>query len=198
MTDHQRALRLEFLTAGYNILEAVASIIFGAAAVSIALLGFGFDSVVESLSGFILIWRLWDHAGRSEEEIERKERYAVRFVGLSFLLLGAYVGYESVHRLIENTPAGTSFPGIVIAVLSMIIMPVVARRKRALGEKIGSRALIADSKETLACAWLSVALLLGLGANAVFGFWQADPIAGLIIVVFLVREGWENLRGEEE
>ncbi len=193
MNDHKRALRLEIFTAGYNILEAFASIAFGAAAASIALLGFGFDSVVESLSGFILIWRLYDHASLSDEAAEKKETRAVRFVGISFLLLAAYVGYESLRKLITGEPALTSFPGIVIALLSMLIMPVIARRKRVLGEKIGSRALIADSRETLACAWLSVALLLGLGLNAAFGFWQADPIAGLIIVVFLAREGWENL-----
>jgi divalent metal cation (Fe/Co/Zn/Cd) transporter len=198
VNDHQRALRIEIFTAGYNVLEAAASFIFGSAAASIALLGFGFDSLAESLSTFILIWRLWNHVRLDEEEIERRERRAVLFVGASFIVLGLYVGYESIAKLISNEAAKPSTPGIIIALLSVTIMPVIARRKRLLGESIGSRALIADSRETLACAWLSVALLAGLGANALFGFRQADPLAGLVIVFFLLREGWEYLRGEAE
>jgi divalent metal cation (Fe/Co/Zn/Cd) transporter len=196
MNDHAFALRLEYASVGYNLVEAVASIGFALAAGSIALLGFGLDSVVESLSGFVLIWRLYDHRTMSAEEAERKERIAVRFVGLSFLLLAAYVSYESIMKLIVAEAPDTSLPGIIIAAVSLALMPALARWKRRIGERIGSRALIADSRETLACSWLSAALLVGLGAHAGFGVWQADPIAGLIIVAFLVREGIENLRGE--
>jgi divalent metal cation (Fe/Co/Zn/Cd) transporter len=197
MNDHRHALRLEYFTVGYNLAEAGASIFFGMAAASIALVGFGLDSIVESLSGFILIWRLAGQSSSSHAELERRETLAVKFVGASFLLLGAYVGYEAVEKLLAAHPPEVTFPGIVIAAASLVVMPVLARAKRRAGERIGSRALLADAKETLACAWLSFALLLGLGANALFGFWQADPIAALAIVFFLFREGWENWKGGE-
>lgn len=192
------ALQLEYFTVGYNILEAGASIFFGSAANSIALVGFGLDSIVESLSGLILIWRLRKHEMVSATEEERSEKKAMKFVGLTFLLLGLYVLYESAQKLIFAEIAEPSLPGIIIAILSIIIMPVLSFKKRKLGEEMGSRALIADSEETLACAFLSVPLLLGLGANYLFGFWQADPLVGLIIVVFLFREGLEWWRESEE
>ena len=197
MSDHRHALTLSYFTAGYNLAEAVASVVFGAVAASIALIGFGVDSVVETLSAGILIWRLRDHATMTREQAERKERFAVRFVGLSFLLLGTWVAYESIEKLIVNEVPAPSLPGIVIAALSLAVMPVLARKKREVGKRIGSRALLADAQETLACAWLSLALLLGLATHSLFGFWQADPLAALVITVFLFREGWENVRGEE-
>lgn len=197
MLNPRRALRLEYFTVGYNVVEAAAAIGFGAAAASIALVGFGLDSIVESLSGLVLIWRLSGSAALTHEQAERKEKLAVKFVGASFLLLGAYVAWEAVEKLLAGKAPEVSFAGIIIAALSLAIMPVLARAKRREGIRIGSRALIADAKETLACAWLSVALLLGLGANAVAGFWQADPIAALAITFFLFREGWENWNGEE-
>lgn len=188
---YQKALRLEYFTVGYNILEAAASISFGSAANSIALLGFGLDSIVESLSGLILIWRLRKHETVSAAEEESIEKKAMKFVGLTFILLGLYVLYESAQKLIFAEIAEPSMPGIIIAILSIIIMPILSIKKRRLGEKMGSRALVADSEETLACAFLSVPLLLGLGANYLFGFWQADPLVGIIIVIFLFREGLE-------
>ena len=194
---YSQALRLEYFTVGYNILEALASILFGTAAGSIALIGFGLDSIVESLSGLILIWRLRQHNPenvRNEAKIESK---AIRFVSLTFFLLALFVLYESLQKLILAEVPQSSLPGIVIASLSMIIMPVLWYKKRELGRTIGSRALIADSVETLACAFLSLPLLLGLLANYLFGFWQADPITGLIIVVFLIREGLEWWRERE-
>lgn len=195
-----RALRLEYFTVGYNILEAIASILFGSAAGSIALVGFGLDSIVESLSGLILIWRLGQHERASEAEEAGIERKAIRFVGLTFLLLGVYVLFESVQKLIYVEAPEPSLPGIIIALLSIIIMPLLWYRKKELGRKIGSRALVADAEETLACAFLSLPLLLGLGANYFFGFWRADPVAGLVIVVFLFREGleWWREAGEDE
>lgn len=188
---YQKALRLEYFTVGYNILEAAASISFGSAANSIALLGFGLDSIVESLSGLILIWRLRKHETVSAAEEESIEKKAMKFVGLTFILLGLYVLYESAQKLIFAEIAEPSMPGIIIAILSIIIMPILSIKKRRLGEKMGSRALVADSEETLACAFLSVPLLLGLGANYLFGFWQADPLVGIIIVIFLFQEGLE-------
>ncbi|MGA9099586.1 MAG: cation transporter [Methanotrichaceae archaeon] len=115
----------------------------------------------------------------------------MRFVAATFLLLGAYVLYESSRKLIFVEVAKPTLPGIAIALLSVIVMPVLSLKKRDLGTKINSRALVADSKETLTCAFLSVPLLIGLAANYLFGFWQADPLVGLIVVIFLIREGLE-------
>ena len=197
---YKRGLRLEYFTVAYNFLEAVASIVFGGLAGSIALVGFGLDSIVESLSGLVLIWRLGQHGSLSAAQEERVERRAMRFVAITFFVLAAYVLYESLRKLILLERPEHSLPGIIIAFVSIVVMPFLAWRKRTTGEAIGSRALVADSKETLVCAVLSLALLIGLGANYLFGFWLADPIVGLLIVAFLLREGWEGWReaGEEE
>lgn len=188
---YKRGLHLSYFTVAYNMLEAIASILFGGIASSIALIGFGLDSIVESLSGLVMVWRFRQHDNLSEADEERVEKRAMRFVGITFFVLAAYVFVESARKLIFREIPGPSLPGIIIAVLSLIIMPLLARAKIRLGERIGSRALIADAKETLACTFLSLALLVGLGANYLVGFWQADPLVGLIVVVFLVREGRE-------
>ncbi len=197
---YRKGLYLEYLTVGYNFFEALVSIGFGALAGSIALIGFGLDSVIESLSGLVLIWRLRQRGKISAADEARIERRAIRLVAGSFFVLGVYVLVESVRKLVIADVPEPSLPGIVIAIVSLVVMPVLTWQKYITGRAIGSRALVADSKETLACALLSAALLLGLGANYLFGFWQADPIVGLIIVVFLFREGWETWReaGEEE
>jgi len=191
----QTALNLEYFTVVYNILEAIASIVFGTAALSIALVGFGLDSIIESLSGLVLIWRLRKHEKLSGEEEKKTEKRAERFVSATFFLLGIYILYESVNKLVMNEPARPSAIGIIIAVLSLIIMPILAWRKRVVGTEIGSRALLADAKETIACALLSAALLAGLLANYLFGVWQADPLAGIVIVLFLFHEGYETWCG---
>jgi divalent metal cation (Fe/Co/Zn/Cd) transporter len=195
---YQRGIRLEYFTIGYNILEAAASILFGALAGSIALVGFGLDSIVESLSGLILLWRLKRHETLSREEEERVEKRAVKFVAITFFILGIYVLVESARKLILQEVPEPSLPGIIIAITSVVLMPVLAQRKLKVGVEIESKALVADSKETLACALLSVALLLGLGLNYVVGLWWADPVAGLVIVAFLFKEGWEGWKGEED
>lgn len=189
---YRRALLLEYFTVGYNIIEAFVSILFGAVANSIALIGFGLDSIVESLSGCILIWRLHKHGTLSEEQEERVEKRAQRFVAITFFVLGVYVLFQSIRKLLIREIPDSSVPGIIIAIVSLIVMPVLSAQKLKTGNDIKSKALIADSKETLACAFLSVALLFGLGLNYLFGFWQADAIAGIIIVIFLIREGIEN------
>ena len=191
---YKKGLRLEYFTVGYNILEAIASIIFGSIAGSIALIGFGLDSIVELLSGLVLIWRLRQHGKISEAAEERIEKRATRFVALTFLILGFYVLFESVKKLVVAEIPEPSLPGIVIAILAIIVMPILTWQKYKTGKQINSQALVADSKETLACFFLSMALLLGLGANYLFGFWQADPIVGLIIVLFLFREGWQGFK----
>lgn len=214
MDGYKKGLILEYLTVSYNILEAVLSIIFGALAGSVALIGFGLDSIVESLSGGVLIWRLHQHKRVSEEQEERIEFIAVRLVAVTFVVLGLYVLVESLISLgffdmigvsglipyLQQEEPGVSIPGMIIATTSLIVMPVLAYLKKKTGKDIGSKALVADAKETLVCAWLSVALLLGLALNALFGWWWADPVAGLIIVGFLFKEGVEQWMeaGEED
>ena len=198
---YKKALNLEYFSVGYNVLEGFFSIFFGANAGSIALIGFGLDSIVESLSGLILIWRLRQHGVCSEGEERTSENKAIKFVAATFFLLGAYVLYESAKKLIFIEIPEPSLPGIIIASLSVIVMPILSFRKRDLGMKINSKALVADSKETLTCAFLSVSLLFGLTTNYFFGFWQADSLVGLIIVAFLIREGrewWEESKNREE
>ncbi len=189
---YKKGLGLEYFTVGYNLIEAVISIVFGSMAKSIALVGFGLDSVVESLSGLVLIWRLRQHKKISKEQEEKIEKKAMKFVAITFFLLGAYVLFESSKKLLLKEVPEPSLPGIIIAFVSMVVMPILALKKRKTGQEIKSKALIADSKETLACCFLSVALLVGLGSNYLFGFWQADPIVGLMIVIFLFREGAEG------
>ncbi len=191
---YKKALFLEYFTVGYNLLEAFVAILFGSIADSIALVGFGLDSIVESLSGMVLIWRLHKHDKIPPEQEVKVEQTAQRFVAITFFILGLYVLYESVSKLIGQEIAQPSLPGIILAIVSLVVMPVLAIQKIRTGESIGSKALIADSKETFACAFLSTALLIGLGFNYLFGFWQADPIVGVVVVVFLIREGIENWR----
>lgn len=194
----KRGLYLEYINVTYNVLEAVAAIVFGGLSNSIALIGFGLDSIVESLSGLVLIWRLRQHGKISPELEEKIERRATRFVAITFFILGAYIAYESIDKLISSETPEPSLPGIIIAIVSLIVMPFMAWMKYRTGKQINSRALVADSKETVACAFLSVALLLGLGLNYLFGFWQADPIVGILIVIFLFKEGWELWNEEDE
>lgn len=194
---HKKALFLSYFTVGYNILEGLVSILAGLAAGSIALVGFGLDSFVESLSGGVMIWRFTQHGKISEEEEERIEKKAVKLVGYTFFILGIYVLYESLKKLYFREIPDPSLLGIIIAIISLIVMPVLFYMKYQTGKAIKSRGLIADSKETLACMFLSAALLIGLGLNYLFGLWQADPVVGLVIVIFLVKEGYTILREEK-
>jgi divalent metal cation (Fe/Co/Zn/Cd) transporter len=189
---YKKALNLEYFTVVYNVLEALLSIFFGASAGSIALVGFGLDSIVESLSGLVLIWRLRKHSIYSEKEEMESEKKAIKLVAITFFLLAAYVLYESAKKLILTEIPKTSLPGIIISIFSIVIMPVLSFKKHNLGIKINSKALVADSKETLVCAFLSMSLLLGLTMNYLFGFWQADTLEGLIVVVFFIRKGQES------
>jgi divalent metal cation (Fe/Co/Zn/Cd) transporter len=196
-TSHKKALLLSYFTVGYNIIEGLVSIWAGSMAGSIALVGFGLDSFIESLSGGVMIWRFSQHGKISEEAEEKIERKAAKLVGYTFFILAAYVLFESIKKLLARETPQPSLFGIIIAVVSLIVMPILFYAKYRLGKKIGSISLVADSKQTLACVFLSASLLIGLGLNYLFGFWQADPIVGLIVVIFLVREGIETL-GEEK
>ena len=186
----RRAWRLSLFTVLYNVVEGVVALVMGAAAGSAALLGFGADSFVESMSGGVMLWRF----GRAHEDTERVERKATRLVGYTFFLLAAWVAYDAGRSLLFDEPPEVSWAGIALAVLSLVVMPLLYVAKRRTADDLGSGSLRADSRQTLACTLLSAALLIGLGLNAAFGLWQADSILGLGIAALLVREGREALR----
>lgn len=190
----RRGRTLEYATVGYNVLEGVIAIGSGLLAGSIALVGFGIDSGIEVLSGLILLWRL--DSRRDEEDRERVEARALKLVGWSFLILGAYVAWDAVSSLVRRDAPGESFAGIALAALSVVVMPLLARAKRRVAAQLSSRALAADSKQTELCTWLSAILLGGLALNALAGWWWADPVAALVMVPIIANEGLEALRGE--
>ena len=196
-TASRSALRLSIFTVVYNLLEGIASLWAGGWAGSIALVGFGLDSILESLSGGVMIWRFGFHGPAGDEETERVEQRAVRLVGGTFFLLGAYVLFESVSKIIRREAPGSSLPGLIIAAISLVVMPALFVLKRRTANKLGSTSLLADSKQSLACMVLSGALLLGLGLNMLFGFWLADPLVGILTAGYLFREGWEALREKQ-
>jgi divalent metal cation (Fe/Co/Zn/Cd) transporter len=199
-TALRRGLRLEYLTVGWNIVEGAVAIAAAIVSGSVALLGFGVDSVVESVSGSVLIWRLGSeaHGRRDEEAIERIERNAERLVGASFFVLAAYVAFDATTSLLNGERPEPSVIGIALTAASIAVMLWLARAKRRAAAELGSRALAADAEQTQACWYLSVIVLAGIGLNALFGFWWADPVAALGVVVLLVREGWEAWGGEED
>ena len=188
--DRQQAIRLEYFTIGWNSLEAVVALAAGWLAGSIALVGFGLDSIIETASGAVLLWRLRQ---RGDFEAAAESR-ALRFVGLTFFLLAAYVTFESVRDLRGARQPAESLLGIALAAVSLIVMPLLGRAKRRLARQLNSRALAADGMETYVCSYLSAALLLGLGLNAWLGWWWADPVAALLMVAFMLREGLEAFR----
>lgn len=194
----QKVLKLEYILVGWNIVEAVVAIGSGIAARSIALVGFGLDSVLEVIAAVTLIWRLKKSDWKDIDEENEAERKALRIVGITFFLLAGYILYESTKKLwFHETPA-ESFVGIILAILSSIVMPVLGFRKRQIAVAIESKALNADAVETLVCSYLSITLLLGLGLNAIWGWWWADPVAGLVIVGFILKEGWEAVEESQE
>ncbi len=190
----RRGRRLEYFTIAYNSLEGLLAILLGLLAGSIALVGFGFDSVIEVTSGAALLWRLG--ADVDEERRERAEATALGVVGWCFLALAAYVAYDSVTSLVRREPPEESIAGIVLAALSLVIMPLLARAKRRVASGIRSGALAADAKQTELCTYLSAILLGGLALNATLGWWWADPLAALVMVPIIAKEGVEALRGE--
>jgi divalent metal cation (Fe/Co/Zn/Cd) transporter len=198
MTDLRRqALRLSYFTIGYNVVECVLALLAGFLAGSVALVGFGLDSLVESLSGGVMIWRFARHDGMSPDEEERLERRAIKLVGYTFFVLAAYILYESLEKLLGGEPPAPSLFGIGIALASIVVMPGLFYLKYQTGKGLGSAGLMADSKQNLACALLSMALLMGLGLNYWFGIWQADPAMGLVIVALLIREGYRTIKEEK-
>ena len=194
LKKYRFGLVLSYFTVAYNVVEGIVAVIVGAITGSVALVGFGLDSFIESLSGSVMIWRLRKHGKISEEEEERVEVKAANLVGVTFFILAAYVLYEAVKSLISQEPAAPTLVGIVIALLSLLIMPTLAYLKNKTGKEIGSHSLVADSKQTVICVLMSVALLFGLGANYLFGIWWLDPAAGLFFVVILIKEGYMAIK----
>lgn len=190
----RRGRRLEYFTVAYNSLEGLIAIVTGLIAGSVALVGFGFDSIIEVTSGLTLIWRL--NADVHEERRERLEAISLRIIGICFLALALYVSYDSIKSLIKHDPPDESVPGIILAAASLIVMPLLVHAKRKVARGISSGAMAADAKQTEVCTYLSAILLGGLLLNALFGWWWADPLAALVMVPIITREGIEALRGE--
>ena len=191
----RRGIALEGVTVGYNALEGMVAIAAGLAAGSVALTGFGIDSVIEVTSGALLWWRLRAELG-SAPLGPTVERRASRGAGFLLLALGVYIATDSARLLLTGSHPDSSRVGIALMVASLIVMPLLARAKLRLAASLGSRALRADAHETIVCAWLSATTLLGLGLNAVLGWWWADPVAALAMLPLIVREGVEAWRGE--
>lgn len=188
----KRGRTLEYITIGYNSLEGVIAIVSGLLAGSIALVGFGFDSVIEVSSGVILLWRL----SVSLERQQKAEAISLRLVGICFLGLATYVLYDAISLIIERKAPEESITGIILAALSLLIMPILARTKRNVAKEINSQALAADAKQTELCSYLSAILLVGLLLNALFGWWWADPLAALIMTPIIISEGIKALKGK--
>lgn len=182
---------LTALTIGWNSLEAGIAIVSGLLAGSIALVGFGLDSVVEVGSALVIVWRLARH-GVDQEANERAEKQAVRLIALTFVAIALYVTYDAVRKLLGygEEPQHSTI-GLAITALSLVVMPTIAWAKRKVAAGLGSVALKADAAETQLCTYLSAVVLLGLGANSLFGWWWMDPIAGLVVAGLALKEGWE-------
>ena len=187
------ARRIRWLVAAtitYNVIEAVVAITAGAAASSTALIGFGLDSVIEVSSAAAVAWQF------TGPDPEAREKTALRVIAISFFALAAYVTVESVRALLTGGEAAHSTVGLILAALSLAIMPVLSRAQRRTGRELNSRSAVADSKQTLLCTYLSAVLLVGLGLNSLFGWSWADPVAALVIAAVAVREGREAWRGD--
>ncbi|HET9797093.1 MAG TPA: cation transporter [Gemmatimonadaceae bacterium] len=192
----RRGLQLNWIGIGYNILEAVVAVMAGLIAGSVALVGFGFDSVIEVTASGAAQWRL--RADVDTDRRERAERATTRIIGWSFLALAAYVAYESVETLARRDAPGRSVVGLVLLALSAVVMPWLARAKRRVAHAMSSRALEADAMQTSLCAYLSVIALAGVALNALVGWWWADPVAALMMTPIIAREGIEGLRGNAQ
>lgn len=190
----RRGQRLEYFTIGYNSVEGLVSIVAGLIAGSVSLVGFGLDSVIEVASGTALLWRLYHDLNRSRRE--QVERITLQIVGWGFVALALYIAYESGSTLIRHEPPERSIPGIIVAAVSVVVMPLLARAKRRVATAIGSGAMSADSTQADFCTYLSAILLGGLLLNAVLGWWWADPVAGLVMVPMIAKEGIDGIRGK--
>src|SRR2546429_5682477 len=190
----QRGKRLEYFTIAWNSLEGLVAVIAGAIAGSISLVGFGVDSFIEVISGATLLWRMSVDA--DEQNRAWNERLSTRIVGVCFLALAVYVAYESVFDLIDRKAPEHSLAGIMLACVSLVVMPILSRAKKRVGSELGSAAMKADAKQTDFCVYLSAILLAGLLLNTVLGWWWADPLAGLVMTPIIANEGVQAVKGE--
>jgi len=190
----RRGKQLEYFTIAWNSLEGLVALVAGALAGSISLVGFGIDSFIEVTSGGVLLWRMSIDA--DVQKRERREKLSLRIVGLCFLALAAYVGYESISDLAGRKAPEHSISGIILACVSLVVMPLLSRAKKKVGNDLGSAAMHADAKQTDFCVYLSAILLLGLVLNAALGWWWADPVSALIMVPLIAKEGVEAVNGE--
>ena len=190
----QRGKRLEYFTIAWNSLEGLVAVVAGAFAGSISLVGFGIDSFIEVTSGVVLLWRMAVDA--DVQRRERNEKLSLRIVGVCFLALVVYVGYESISDHVRRKAPEHSVPGILLACVSLIVMPLLSRAKKKVAKELGSGAMHADAKQTDFCVYLSAILLIGLLLNAALGWWWADPAAALIMVPLIAKEGVEAMKGE--
>ena len=197
-----RGVLLEYFTIGYNVIEALVAVGTGITAGSIALVGFGLDSVIEVAAGATLLWRLKREsrlgADISEEEHSFLERRALLIIGLTFLALSIYILLEAGYKLFTGSTAEKSIIGIILAAASLVIMPALALLKQQTARRLDSPALAADAVETWVCSYLSLVLLAGLGLNAAFGWGWADSVAALAMLPLVVHEGWEALEEARE
>jgi divalent metal cation (Fe/Co/Zn/Cd) transporter len=191
----RRAMYLAWFTVSWNVVEGVVATAAALAAGSRALLGFGLDSGVESISATVVLWRLYAEQ-RDPERAGAVERRALRLIGVAFFALGVFIAFESIRSLVGGHEPDASLVGIVLTAGSIVVMQWLASAKRRVGIAMGSRAVEADSAQTSACVYLSIVVLGGLVLNGAFGWWWADPLAALGIVVFLIREGREALTAE--
>lgn len=189
----RRGVRLEVFTVTWNVIEAAVAITAGVIAGSVALIGFGIDSGIEVVAASALLWR-FRRAGvdATDEEHGAAERRALYIVSGTFFLLAAYIGFEGVTALVSGEEPETSAVGVVLSVVSLVVMPTLAYWKQRTGRALGSRALEADAIETWVCAYLSLALLAGVGLNAAFGWWWADPLGALAMLPVIIWQGWET------
>jgi len=190
----RRGQRLEYFTIAWNAVEGLVAVGAGLFAGSISLLGFGIDSFIEVTSGSVLLWRMSVDANVRDRE--RSERRALRIVGLCFLLLAFYIAFQSGSDLWYKRAPEHSIPGIILACVSLAVMPLLSRSKRKVGHALNSAAMHADAKQTQFCTYLSAILLVGLILNAAFGLWWADPLTALIMVPIIANEGIEGVRGK--
>jgi divalent metal cation (Fe/Co/Zn/Cd) transporter len=195
-----RALGLEYLTVGWNIAEGVIAVSAAVLAGSVALLGFGIDSFVESASGAVMIWRLLveRRAGSNDARLDAIEHRARRLVALSLFLLAAFVAFDAVDTLWASKRPAFSLVGVILTSVSLVVMLWLARAKRRVARALGSRAMEADAFQTTACWWLSLAALAGITLNGALGWWWADPAAALVIAALIVKEGREAWEGEHD
>jgi divalent metal cation (Fe/Co/Zn/Cd) transporter len=189
----RRGKRLEYFTIGWNSLEGLVAIAAGAGAGSISLVGFGVDSFIEVTSGAALLWRM---SGDDVARREHREAITLRVVGVCFVALAAYVGYEAVTDLVSRSAPRPSTVGIALAAVSLVVMPILARAKRHVATALASGAMRADARQTDFCMYLSAILLVGLASNLIAGWWWADPIAALIMTPLIIKEGVSALRGD--